>query len=115
MPSTSDTSWRQSEAVLPSVAHETGCFTTLPIRIHKRNDIADDATLQSISDWNEHVGDGWEAKSGSAISKVGNWCALIFPESLPERLASITYLANIGNIHDGEKPQNRPNESNLAM
>jgi ophiobolin F synthase len=110
MSSTLDTDWKQSEAVPASVAHETGCFTTLPIRIHKRNDIADEATIQSISDWKEHVGDGWEAKSGSAISNVGNWCALIFSESLPERLASITYLANIGNIHDGEKPPSRPNE-----
>ncbi|KAF1360397.1 geranylgeranyl pyrophosphate synthase [Lizonia empirigonia] len=100
MPSTLYTGWKQSEAVPANVARETGCFTTLPIRIHKRNEIADEATLRSISDWKEHVGDGWEAKSGSAISKVGNWCALIFSESLPERLASITYLANVGNIHD---------------
>ncbi|KAI9150204.1 Ophiobolin F synthase [Paramyrothecium foliicola] len=90
----------ESVAVDGEVARKTGCFTSLPIRIHKRNDIADESTLKSIQDWAEHVGDGWEAKSGSAMSKVGNWCAFIFPESLPERLASITYLANIGNIHD---------------
>ena len=104
MPSTSDANWKQSEAVSADVARETGCFTTLPIRIHKHNDLADQATLQSIRDWKEHLDDGWEARSGSAISKVGNWCSFIFSESLPERLASITYLANIGNIHDGERP-----------
>lgn len=49
------------------------------------------------------MGDGWEVKSGSACSPVGNWCSLIFPEALPERLHSITYLANIGNIHDGKE------------
>ncbi|KAJ0316620.1 hypothetical protein Brms1b_005338 [Colletotrichum noveboracense] len=61
----------------------------------------DDATKQSILDWGAYIGDGWEHKSGSSWSPVGNWGAFIFPESLPERLGVITYLANMGNIHDG--------------
>lgn len=93
--------WLHSVEISAEVARKTGCFTTLPIGIHRRNDIADEATLQSMRDWHQHVGDGWQARSGSAISPVGNWCALIFPESLEERLHSITYLANIGNIHNG--------------
>jgi ophiobolin F synthase len=111
MSSFSDTCWKQSTTVPADLVRGTGCFTTLPVRIHRRNDIADETTLQSISDWKEHVGDGWEAKSGSAISKIGNWCSFIFPESLPERLASITYLANIGNIHDGERSISKPLEA----
>lgn len=95
--------WLQSSPVPGDVARTSGAFTTLPIRLHQRNDLADLATLQSIDDWKMHMGDGWELKSGSACSPVGNWCAFIFPEALTERLACITYLANIGNIHDGEK------------
>ncbi|KAK8086393.1 hypothetical protein PG994_001367 [Apiospora phragmitis] len=93
--------WLHSVEVSADEVWKTGCFTTLPIRIHRRNEIADEATPQSIRDWHQHVGDGWESRSGSAMSPVGNWCAFIFPESLEERLHSITYLANIGNIHDG--------------
>ncbi|KAK8078112.1 hypothetical protein PG996_004282 [Apiospora saccharicola] len=99
---TSQEEWLHSVEVSVEVARKTGCFTTLPIRIHRRNDIADEATLQSIRDWHRYVGDGWESPSGSAISPVGNWCTFIFPESLDERLHSVTYLANIGNIHDAE-------------
>ncbi|KAL0936244.1 geranylgeranyl pyrophosphate synthase [Colletotrichum truncatum] len=95
-----DSIWLYSIEVDHEVATSTGCFTTLPIRIHQRNDIADHATKQSIQDWNAHIGDGWEKKSGSSWSPVGNWGAFIFPESLPERLGVITYLANMGNIHD---------------
>lgn len=80
---------------------KTGAFTTLPVRIHKHNVVADKATLESIKDWHDHIGDNWETKSGSACSPVGNWCSFIFSEALPERLASITYLTNLGNIHDG--------------
>ncbi|OJD32476.1 geranylgeranyl pyrophosphate synthase [Diplodia corticola] len=93
--------WTFSGPVDAQEARRTGAFTSLPIRIHRRNDIADAATIQSLRDWNQHVGDGWERKSGSAMSPVGNWGAFIFPESFEERLFSITYLASIGNIHDG--------------
>ncbi|TDZ21940.1 Ophiobolin F synthase [Colletotrichum orbiculare MAFF 240422] len=94
------TIWEHCVDVDGEVAASTGCFTTLPIRIHRRNDIADDATKQSIHDWGAYVGDGWEQRSGSSWSPVGNWGAFIFPESLPDRLGVITYLANMGNIHD---------------
>ncbi|KAJ0333862.1 hypothetical protein COL922a_010361 [Colletotrichum nupharicola] len=95
-----DAIWEYSVDIDAEVEASTGCFTTLPIRIHHRNDLADDATKQSILDWGAYIGDGWEHKSGSSWSPVGNWGAFIFPESLPERLGVITYLANMGNIHD---------------
>jgi hypothetical protein len=94
--------WKYSVPVDRDVTRETGlCFTTLPIRIHSCDDIANEATLKSIKDWGEAIGDGWDKKSGSALCSVGNWCSFIFPESLPDRLQVITYLANLGNIHDG--------------
>ncbi|KAK1977183.1 geranylgeranyl pyrophosphate synthase [Colletotrichum cereale] len=95
-----DSMWEYSVPVDRELALSTGCFTSLPIRIHQRNDLANDATKQSIRDWGSYVGDGWEQRSGSSWSPVGNWGAFIFPESLPERLGVITYLANMGNIHD---------------
>ncbi|OLN89755.1 Ophiobolin F synthase 3 [Colletotrichum chlorophyti] len=92
--------WKYSIPVDAEKARSTGCFTSLPIRIHSRNDIADEATRQSIEDWGKSVGDGWEKVSGSSWSEVGNWGAFIFPEAQLDRLATTTYLANLGNIHD---------------
>ncbi|KAK0113545.1 hypothetical protein ONS95_013796 [Cadophora gregata] len=92
--------WKYSIAVDEIIARRTGCFTTLPIRIHCRDDIANQATLKSVKDWGQSMKDGWDKKSGSALCSVGNWCSFIFPESLPERLDVITYLTNLGNIHD---------------
>jgi ophiobolin F synthase len=97
-----DEFWKYSKSVEKDIAQASGCFTTLPIRIHQRDDIANEATLRSVAEWGEHVGDGMDKKSGSALSPIGNWCSFIFPESIPERLGVITYLANIGNIHDGK-------------
>lgn len=94
------------DPVDPAIAEATGCFTTLPIRIHRQDIIANEATLKSMREWGEHIGDGWDKKWGSALSPVGNWCSFIFPESLPDRLGIISYLANMGNIHDGKQFQN---------
>lgn len=94
--------WTNSVPVDSEAARKTGCFTSLPIRIHAQNEIADQATRLSVEDWHVHIGDGWEQRSGSSWSPVGNWGAFIFPESQPERLGVVTYLANMGNIHDGK-------------
>ena len=103
MDTLTESKWQHSIEVKSDVAKATGCFTSLPIRIHSRNDIADDATMASIRDWGIHIGDGCEQYSGSSCSPVGNWGAFIFPEALPDRLGVITYLANLGNIHDGKQ------------
>lgn len=47
------------------------------------------------------VGDGWESKSNSSLSEVGNWCSLVFPETKPERIRTLTHLIDLGLIHDG--------------
>lgn len=91
----------QSSLIPPIQANKTGCFTTLPIRIHPRNDLADAATHRFIREWAKHVGDGREKKTHFSFSSVGNWSALIYPEAIPERLGVLAYLSDLGLIHDG--------------
>ncbi|KAH7110377.1 geranylgeranyl pyrophosphate synthase [Dendryphion nanum] len=76
------------------------CFTILPVRIHVRDDIANAATLALVRDWNELVQDGREKISHCSLCDKGNWCSFIFPESIPNRLGLLTYLTDIGLIHD---------------
>nr|P9WER6.1 RecName: Full=Fusoxypene synthase; Short=FS; Includes: RecName: Full=Sesterterpenoid synthase; Includes: RecName: Full=Geranylfarnesyl diphosphate synthase; Short=GFDP synthase; AltName: Full=Bifunctional terpene synthase FoFS; Short=BFTS FoFS [Fusarium oxysporum]UPT51558.1 geranylgeranyl pyrophosphate synthase [Fusarium oxysporum] len=90
----------QSRLIPPEEAQQTGCFTSLPIRIHPRNDIADAATAKFIADWAKHVGDGREKRTHFCPSRVGNWNSLLYPEGLPERLGSVSYLLDLGLIHD---------------
>lgn len=80
---------------------KTGCFTLLPVRINKRDDIANAATHKLLADWHLHVGDGWGEESHSCLCELGNWCSLIFPETALDRLGLLTYLINLGLIHDG--------------
>jgi ophiobolin F synthase len=77
------------------------CFTILPVRIHIRDDIANAATLALVRDWSELVQDGREKISHCSLCSKGNWCSFIFPESIPNRLGLLTYLTDIGLIHDG--------------
>jgi geranylgeranyl pyrophosphate synthase len=90
----------QSRLVPVEEIEGSGCFTTLPVRMAKRVDLADAATHRLVNDWAKYVGDGWEKKSLISLNERGNLCALIYPESFPERLGLLTYLTDMGLIHD---------------
>ncbi|KAK8091906.1 Ophiobolin F synthase [Apiospora hydei] len=92
----------QSKLVPADEASRTGCFTTLPIRIHPRDDLADTASHRFVRDWAREIGDGREKKTHFSFSPVGNWSSLIYPEAIPERLGVLAYLSDLGLIHDGK-------------
>ncbi|KAK8076346.1 Ophiobolin F synthase [Apiospora phragmitis] len=90
----------QSRLVSPDEASLTGCFTTLPVRIHPRDDLANSASRRFVKDWVREIGDGREKKTHFSFSPVGNWSSLIYPEAIPERLGVLAYLSDLGLIHD---------------
>ncbi|KAI0521300.1 geranylgeranyl pyrophosphate synthase [Xylaria bambusicola] len=90
----------QSSLVPFDESRRTGCFTTLPIRIHPRNDLADLASRRFVEDWASNIGDGREKQTYFSFSPVGNWSSLIYPEAIPERLGVLAYLSDLGLIHD---------------
>ncbi|KAK2025341.1 geranylgeranyl pyrophosphate synthase [Colletotrichum zoysiae] len=90
----------QSKAIPADEARLTGCFTTLPIRIHPRDDIANAASQRFVEDWAREIGDGREKHTYFSFSPAGNWSSLIYPEAIPERLGVLAYLSDLGLIHD---------------
>ncbi|RAQ98645.1 geranylgeranyl pyrophosphate synthase [Stemphylium lycopersici] len=90
----------QSRLIDPDEARRHGAFTTLPIRIHNRNDIADATAYRVLRDWGHHVGDGMEKKALTSFSHLGNLNAFTYVEALPERLGVLSYLLDLGLIHD---------------
>lgn len=80
---------------------KTGSFTSLQVRINHRDDLANAATHKLLDDWNTQVGDGGGKALNSSLCDLGNWCSLVFPETQYERLAVLTYLTDLGLIHDG--------------
>lgn len=92
----------QSRLLEPEEIQSTGAFTTLPIRIHKRNDIADASSTRVLKDWGCHVKDGMEKRVVTSFGRVGNLNSFAFTEALPERLAIVAYLLDLGFIHDGD-------------
>lgn len=91
----------QSKLIPPKEAAETGCFTTLPIRLHPQNELADEASRRFMRDWAREMGDGRETRTYFSFSPAGNWSSLIYPEAIPERLGVLAYLSDLGLIHDG--------------
>ena len=95
--------FHHSKPISSEEVARTGSFTSLQVRINHRDDVANAATRQLLTDWKSFVGDGCEheQESNSSLCELGNWCSLVFPDSIPERLAILTYLTDLGLIHDG--------------
>lgn len=93
--------FQHCRAISQDELEATGSFTSLEARINLRDDVANAATYKLLADWKSFVGDGNEQESNSSLCELGNWCSLVFPDSSPERLAVLTYLTDMGLIHDG--------------
>uniref|UniRef100_L7JQ34 Geranylgeranyl pyrophosphate synthetase n=1 Tax=Pyricularia oryzae (strain P131) TaxID=1143193 RepID=L7JQ34_PYRO1 len=86
------------------VARETvvksGSLTSLPVRIHRHDSLADVGAKCLTGDWGRIMGDGQEKKSNGSPSVAGNWGSFIWPECLPDRLGLLSYLLDAGCLHD---------------
>jgi ophiobolin F synthase len=80
---------------------ESGALTSLPVRIHRYNHLADAGALCLTKDWRDKMNDGQDRKSNGSPCIVGNWGSFIWPESEPERLGLLCYLLDAGCFHDG--------------
>lgn len=92
--------FRYSRLVDPAEVQQTGCFTTLPVRVSRYDHLAVEASKRFLIEFEETV----ESEAPQPVrlaSKVGNFSSFLYPESRPERLGLLTYLSEIAFIHDG--------------
>ncbi|TLS26487.1 hypothetical protein PpBr36_04268 [Pyricularia pennisetigena] len=89
-----------SEPVARETVVASGALTSLPVRIHRHNDLADAGAICLTGDWGRIMGDGQDKKSNGSPCGVGNWGSFIWPESLPDRLGLLCYLLDVGCFHD---------------
>lgn len=93
--------WKYSTVIDPETVRQTGCFTTLPVRINNRDEIANAASSRVLKDWAEHTGTQDIDPNRVSFSPVGSFCSLIYCETIPERLDSISYLTDLFFLIDG--------------
>ncbi|KAK2016512.1 terpenoid synthase [Colletotrichum eremochloae] len=78
----------------------SGALTSLPVRIHRYNHLADAGALCLTDDWQRAMQDGQHKRSNGSPSIVGNWASFIWPECRPERLGLLCYILDAGCFHD---------------
>ncbi|TLD13740.1 uncharacterized protein PgNI_03792 [Pyricularia grisea] len=95
------------EALYPysvPVARETvgrsGSLTSLPVRIHRHNSLADAGAKCLTDDWDRILRDDQDKKSNGSLSAVGHRGSFIWPECIPDRLGLLCYLLDMGCLHD---------------
>ncbi|KAL4902036.1 hypothetical protein BDW74DRAFT_187032 [Aspergillus multicolor] len=95
-----DEIWVHSRPIATEAVRNTASFTTLPVRINERNDVANAATKRALQDWDDALHDGLADRALISFSELGNLGAFAYPEAPPERLAILTYLTDLGMLHD---------------
>jgi ophiobolin F synthase len=94
--------WVYSRLIDPEEVVQTGCLTTLPVRVHGRNDIAENATRRLTAEWAQIMGEEETGVSHARLwSEYGDYSSFFYPESRPERLGLMAYLTELAFIHDG--------------
>lgn len=90
-----------SEPVARETVVASGALTSLPVRIHRHDELADAGAICLTGDWGRIMKDGQDKKSNGSPCRVGNWGSFIWPESEPDRLGLLCYLLDVGCFHDG--------------
>ncbi|OOF91716.1 hypothetical protein ASPCADRAFT_177110 [Aspergillus carbonarius ITEM 5010] len=92
------TTWIHSTTVDEIEVRRFGAFTTLPVRISKYNDIANNATQKLSCSWDASVG----MRSSNLVTLAGdsgvNLVAYALAEALPDRMATAVRLAQLGQL-----------------
>ncbi|ELQ39348.1 geranylgeranyl pyrophosphate synthetase [Pyricularia oryzae] len=89
-----------SEPVARETVVASGALTSLPVRIHRHDELADAGAICLTGDWGRIMKDGQDKKSNGSPCRVGNWGSFIWPESEPDRLGLLCYLLDVGCFHD---------------
>lgn len=63
--------------------------------------MANEATSRTLREWDEALHDGLVDKVLVSFSDLGNLGAFAYPEASSERLHILTYLTDLGMLHDG--------------
>ncbi|CBF87199.1 hypothetical protein AN2611.2 [Aspergillus nidulans FGSC A4] len=92
--------WRYSQPIDPETVRQTPSFTTLPVRVNTRQDVANAATTRALREWDAALQDGMAARALVSFSDLGNLGAFAYPEAEPEKLHILTYLTDMGMLHD---------------
>jgi hypothetical protein len=90
--------FRYSRPIDITVAPE--CFTTLTVRIHKDEKLAENATTKLLEEYTPYSKQNGQTPEQLTANRFGHFTALTFPESLPERLELVAYINDLAFFHD---------------
>ncbi|PVH95144.1 geranylgeranyl pyrophosphate synthetase [Periconia macrospinosa] len=92
--------WVYSKPLDPDYVKKAGCFTSLPVRVHKDNHLADAATHHLATEWGYVMENGKAVQHPRLWSTEGDYSSFFYPECIPERLGPMAYLTELAFIHD---------------
>jgi hypothetical protein len=93
--------YRYSKPYDVAAASKQGCWSILPLRIHKDEHLAVEASYEFLSDWEKVVGKVEGVEDTICLCFNGHFVAVTIPECIPERLRIVTRLSDFSYVYDG--------------
>jgi hypothetical protein len=80
---------------------EAGCFTTMEARLNKWDEFANSGAKRAVNDYARAFGLERHNYAPCLCSPGGNMVSFSYPEVLPDRMELISYITELGLLHDG--------------
>lgn len=92
--------FKYSTPVPVETVRKSGCFTTLPVRYHRDEELAIRESKRMEADWQNAF--GTPPFSQGCQNPAGHLASLSLPECLPDRIGICSYIMDYMLHHDGK-------------
>ncbi|KAK5999230.1 Quiannulatene synthase [Cladobotryum mycophilum] len=84
----------------PELLKAVGCFTRFEARVNSRDDLANLGMQRAAADLTAAINTGRNDTLGATMSATANMTSLSYPDCLPDRIELLSYLTELGFLHD---------------
>ncbi|KAI0517898.1 fusicoccadiene synthase [Xylaria bambusicola] len=91
--------YQYSHVIDPRSYDNLGLCDGIPLRVHRNADLEEAGTIRLRDDWRKYVGP-LPGTNGGNIGPVYSFTSVTIPECLPDRLEVVSYVMELGFLHD---------------
>ncbi|KAI1271807.1 fusicoccadiene synthase [Xylaria sp. FL0933] len=102
--------YRYSRLVKPASHDKEGLCNGIPLRVHQDIDVEEAGIIRLRNDWRRYTGSLPLASLGGSMGPIYNFTSAIIPECHPSRLEIVSYVMELGFLHDDLIDASKDNE-----
>ncbi|KAI1346128.1 fusicoccadiene synthase [Xylaria sp. FL0043] len=102
--------YRYSRLVNQASHDREGLCNGIPLRVHQDIDVEEAGIIRLRNDWQKYTGSLPSASLGGSMGPIYNFTSATIPECHPSRLEIVSYVMELGFLHDDLTDASKVNE-----